>query len=110
MIGQGLLDREFLVLVPSLDGLQNGILESNLKIEVTGVTDDDGHRVLPAFTSELALLRWRPAGSPYIVIDGRTVLGLLLDPANKWDRMVVDTHSDEAFQVTRDQARTLLRQ
>jgi hypothetical protein len=60
--------------------------DENLSLVV--VHDKDGLAVLPAFTSEDALRRWRPAGSPYVGLVGHVVVGLLAE--SDWDRMVVD--------------------
>lgn len=106
--GPEILDRSLLVLTPDIGEELRGpeILEEALEIDVVLVTDYDGLSVLPAFTSEAALLRWRPHGSRYIAVQGKVVVDLLA--RNDWDRIVVDTGSPGAFAITRSDAVRLL--
>lgn len=82
------------------------VLEADLEVDVMGVTDHEGRPALPAFTSEAALLRWQPSGSPYIELQGRVVVEMLLQ--GEWDRIVVDTESTDAYEITRSDAAELL--
>ena len=102
------LDRELLVLTPESDDEPRGsyVLEKDREVSVVLVTDDEGRAVLPAFTSEAALLRWKPEGGRFIGLQGRVVIELL--SRSEWDRIVVDTNSRNAFAVTRAQAIELL--
>ena len=62
------------LLVPTLDtGREPGvkILGEDSEIPFALVLDADGRPVLPAFTSEGALTRWKPQGSPYIALEGQ---------------------------------------
>jgi hypothetical protein len=68
--------------------------------------DLDGGRVLRAFTSEAALTRSIPEGSPYVAIAGEITLGLLLD--GMADRLVVDGTEGHARTITRAEAQRLL--
>ena len=81
-------------------------MEEERQFSIVSVTDDEGLRVLPAFTSETALLRWRPEGARFMALQARVVLDLL--SSGNWDRMVVDTESDTAFAVTPAEAGELL--
>ena len=83
------------------------VLDEDLEASLVLVTDYDGLAVLPAFTSEAALLRWKPEGGPYLGLEGRFVIEVLA--RSDWDRLVVDTESPNAFAITRAQALTLLR-
>lgn len=82
------------------------VLEADLEVDVVGVTDHEGRPALPAFTSEAALLHWQPSGSPYIELQGRVVVEMLLQ--GEWDRIVVDTDSTDAYEITRSDAAELL--
>ena len=82
------------------------MLDSDLELDVVGVTDHEGRPALPAFTSEATLLHWQPSGAPYIELPGKVVAQLLLQ--GEWDRIVVDTDTPDAFEITRDEAAALL--
>ena len=82
------------------------MLESDLELDVAGVTDYEGRPVLPAFTSEATLVQWQPTGAHYIELPGQAVAQLLLQ--GEWDRIVVDTGTAEAFEITREEAAALV--
>ena len=82
------------------------VLESDLELELVGVIDYEGRPALPAFTSEAALLHWQPAGGPFVELPGRIVAQLLLQ--GEWDRIVVDTETPNAHEITRGEAAALL--
>lgn len=104
-----LLERELLLLAPDSDEEAVGTqtLTEDRTFSVVSVTDCEGRKVLPAFTTEAALLRWRPEGSRYIGSPGKTVVEILA--RGDWDRMVVDTGSPTAFAMTPVEAAELLR-
>ena len=104
-----LLERELLLLVPDSGEEPIGAqtLTEDRTFSVVSVTDYEGRKVLPAFTTEEALLRWRPEGSRYIGSPGKTVVEILA--RGDWDRMVVDTESPTAFAMTPLEAAELLR-
>jgi hypothetical protein len=104
-----ILDSTLLVLTPVSENASVGsyVLEADREISVVSVTDDEGLAVLPAFTSEAALMRWKPEGSRYLGLQGRVVIELLAN--GDWNRMVVDTDSPDVFAVTREEAVELLR-
>jgi hypothetical protein len=105
-----ILDRELLVLTPDSGDEDSGtyVLEEERDFPIILVTGDDGLAVLPAFTSEAALLRWRPEGSRFLGLQGRVVIEML--SRSDWDRIVVDTNSRNAFLITRTDAVELLHQ
>ena len=82
------------------------VLDESQEISFVFVHDQDGLPVLPAFTSEDSLLRWKPEGSPYIGLQGKVLVKLLAD--SDWDRIVVDTADPRPFAITRAAARELL--
>ena len=101
-----ILDRELLVLTlgdeePQVP-LGRSTLEGTVVFSFVLVTDYEGLPVLPVFTSEAALLRWRPEGSRYVALQGSVLVGLLAK--NDWDRIVVDTGSPDAFLIDRSEA------
>ena len=81
------------------------LLEEDLELELVGVTDYEGRPALPAFTSEATLLEWEPAGRRYVELPVAVVAQLLL--RGKWDRIVVDTGTDDAYEITRSEAAVL---
>jgi hypothetical protein len=101
------LETELLVATPDT-GLPSGhrVLTGDEDLEFILVTDDEGLTVLPAFTSEEALLRWKPQGSPFLGLPGRVLIEALA--TNDWHRIVIDGNSPEAFAITRSQAQELL--
>jgi hypothetical protein len=78
------------------------VLEADLELDLVGVTDYEGRSALPAFTSEATLLRWRPEGSPYVEVPAAGAAQLLLQ--GKWERIVVDPDTDDAYEITRSEA------
>ena len=98
------LSEPLLVLTPPVGDMPTrlGQVEQPSTIDVVLVTDQEGHVVLPAFTSEATLLRWRPEGSHYAQVGGNVLLSLLAH--SDWSRIVVDPGSSEAFEVSRGEA------
>jgi hypothetical protein len=103
-----ILEGELLVLTPHLEG-EPGVFEvlgEAREISVVAVVDDEGLQVLPAFTSEATLARWRPEGSPYVALPAEVLVQVLAN--SEWDRMVVDGQEKHAFAITRSAARRLV--
>jgi hypothetical protein len=105
--GPAELHRTLLVLTAERPELPDGsiVLEEDLELELVGVTDYEGRPALPAFTSEATLLEWQPEGSPYVALPVEVVMQLLLE--GDWERIVVDTGSDDGYEITRDEAAAL---
>ena len=70
------------------------------------VLDDDGRPVLPAFTSEGALTRWKPQGSACVALQGKVLVEMLA--RSDWDRMVIDGADRDAIAITRSAVRRLI--
>lgn len=51
--------------------------EGDLDLDVPILTAEDGRSALPVFSDEEALTRFEPDGTPYVVIEGRTLFRLL---------------------------------
>jgi SseB protein N-terminal domain/SseB protein C-terminal domain len=103
-----LFERVLLVPTPDTGEEPRGpeVLAEDREIAFVLVHDEDGLPVLPAFTSEDALLRWNPGGSRYVGLQGKALVEILA--GSDWDRIVVDTAGPEAFAITRSAARELL--
>jgi SseB protein N-terminal domain/SseB protein C-terminal domain len=102
-----ILERE--LLVPTADTGRPpgaGVLEADTEVPFVVVADDDGSLVLPAFTSEEALTRWMPQGSPYIALQGRALVEILA--RSEFDRIVVDGADGHALALTRSAAQELI--
>ena len=76
------------------------------EIDVRVVEDDDGVRTMPVFTSEEALVRWIPEGSPYVALEGRVVIELFV--ASDCDRLRVNGADPDTYAISREGARRLL--
>ena len=103
----GILEKE--LLVPTLDIGQEPrveVLEEDREIPFVLVLDEDGRPVLPAFTSEEALARWRPQRTAYVALQGKVLVEMLAE--SDWDRMVVDDADGDAFAITRSAAQRLI--
>jgi hypothetical protein len=103
-----ILEGELLVATPYLDR-EPGVVEfagEDRQISVVTVVDEAGLQVLPAFTSEEALARWKPEGSPYVALPAEVLIEILA--GSEWDRMVVDGQDEHGFVVTRSAARQLV--
>lgn len=99
---------EQFLLVPRPDaGQESGfrVTEDGEELSFLVLADDQGLLVLPAFTSEQALARWKPEGSHYVALRGKVLVELLA--GSEWDRMVVDGADVTAFAITRSDARRL---
>jgi SseB protein N-terminal domain len=79
------------------------VLSEAQELSFVVVSDEHGRSVLPAFTSEEALTRWKPEGSAYVALEGRVLLEVLA--VSDWHRMVVDGADERWFAVTRADAR-----
>jgi hypothetical protein len=103
-----LLERQFLVPTPEAEEgpRSREVLQEAREFSFVLVQDEDGLPVLPAFTSEDALLRWIPTGSAYVGLEGKNLLDLLA--RSDWDRIVVDGADPGAFAITRSAAQELL--
>lgn len=103
-----LLERILLVPTPDTGQEPRGleVLEEDREISFVLLHDEEGLPVLPAFTSEDALLRWDPAGSRYVGLQGKALVEMLA--GSDWDRIVVDTAGPKAVAITRSAARELL--
>lgn len=95
------------LLVPVPDAGQRGpeMLEEDREISFLVVEDEFG-LVLPAFTSEKALARWKPQGSAYVALQGKVLVEMLAE--SEWHRMVIDGADPAAFAITRSAALRLL--
>jgi hypothetical protein len=82
------------------------MLEEAEEVAFVIVEDPEGRMVLPAFTSERELARWKPQGGPYIALEGRVLIEFLA--ASEWDRIVIDGAGAEPIGMTREAARELL--
>jgi len=104
----GVMERELLVPTPDT-GHELGVrlLEEAEEVPFVVLQDDEGRLVLPAFTSEEALNRWKPGGSHYIGLQGKILIELLAK--SEWDRMVVDGADARARAITRADARRIVR-
>lgn len=101
------LQRELLVPTPdTLHALGSRTLEPDEEISFVVVPDEVGRLVLPAFTSEIALNRWRPHGSHYVALNGEVLIDLLA--ASDWDGMVIDGADANSYSITRADARRLV--
>jgi SseB protein N-terminal domain len=94
--------RNLLILVDGPPALPVGsfTLEEDLDVGVVSQVVD-GKTVLPAFTSEEALLRWRPEGGPYIGLEGRAFIALVIQ--HGFDGVVVDPGQPGSLEVSRDE-------
>jgi type III secretion system (T3SS) SseB-like protein len=102
-----LLVRELLVPTPDLGHPAGAFVSAaDGSLQLPTLPDDDGLLVLPAFTNEAALGRWIPDGTPFVALEGRALLEILVD--GPWDRMVVDGADSSAFAITPHQAGALL--
>lgn len=103
-----LLRCELLVPIPDTGRVEIGsrMLDEREELSFVVVEDDEGRTVLPAFTSELELTRWKPEGSPYIALVGRVLVEILA--ASDWDRIVVDGAGASPVAMTRSAARELV--
>jgi len=81
-------------------------LEEEKEMSFVLVEDEEGLAVLPAFTSEEALVRWQPEGSSYVAVPEHTLLEVLAD--SDWDRIAVDAADPSAFAITRAEAQQRL--
>src|SRR3989442_6249013 len=79
------LDTDLLVPTekPGLAESNELVLQEETELPIGLVLDDEGRMVLPAFTTERALVTWLPAGSRYLALQGSVLLRLLVD--NDWD-------------------------
>lgn len=78
------------------------VLPEDQDIPLLLVKDEDGNDVLPAFSSEAALLRWKPAGSAYVGLEGHILIELLA--RSSWDRIVIDGADPEELVITKSDA------
>jgi SseB protein N-terminal domain/SseB protein C-terminal domain len=102
-----ILDGE--LLVPTADtGREPGVetLDEDAEIPFIIVTDEYGLDVLPAFTSEQELDRWRPQGSPYVGLNGKDLVEILA--RSDLDRMIVDGAGRHPLALTRSAAQELV--
>jgi hypothetical protein len=67
---------------------------------------ENGFSYLPFFTSEEALLRSLPEGSPWISLRGRDALQMFL--SGEWDAIVINHRSDDAYVLSREEVGNLL--
>ena len=102
-----LLETE-LLLATSDGALEPGVwvAEAGTSIDVRWFRDESGRAVLPAFTSEKALLRWLPEGSRYAGLRGRDVLALFHD--GDWDVLALDPGDARVRLLSRTNAGRLL--
>lgn len=103
-----LLRTELLVPIPDTGALEVGrrVLEEAEDVTFVIVEDPEGRLVLPAFTSERELQRWKPQGGPYIGLEGRVLIEFLA--ASECDRIVIDGAGAEPIGMTREAARELV--
>ena len=104
-----ILRRELLVPIPDTGRIEIGrrrTLGVDEELAFVVVEDDEGRTVLPAFTSERELARWRPEGSPYIALEGQVVIEMLA--VSEWDRVVIDGAGASPIGMTRSAARELV--
>ena len=98
-----LLSRVLLVPTPETgEPLESGVIEEDRTVSFVVLHDDDGRTVLPAFTSESALCRWRPEGSPYMGLEGQALVEMMAE--SDWDRIVVDIADPEPVTIPRSAA------
>ena len=71
------------------------------------VKDAEGQLVLPIFSTEMDLLRWRPQGCRYFGMEGKAILDELA--GSTWHRLVLDGASDNVIAVTRSMAQKILK-
>ncbi len=97
-----------LLLATADTGLEAGerVRDEELSVGVRSIRDESGRPVLPAFTSEKALLRWLPEGSRYVVLRGRDVLELFHD--GDWDVLALDAGDPHVRLLSRVDAGRLL--
>ena len=94
--------------IPDTGAIEVGTreLEPDEDVAVVVVEDGEGRMVLPAFTSDEELARWKPQGSPYIALPGLAVIEMLA--ASEWDRIVIDGAGMDPIGMTRTAARELV--
>ena len=98
-----LLSRVLLVPTPETgEPLESGVIEEDRTVSFVVLHDEDGRTVLPAFTSESALCRWRPEGSPYMGLEGQALVEMMAE--SDWDRIVVDVADPEPITIPRSAA------
>lgn len=104
---QSFLDREFIVATTD-HGLGTGkrVLDEGLVIGFVATETTDGHPVLPVFTSERRLVEWMPQGSPWIGLEGRTMLAMFLQ--GEWEAVVIDPTKADGMEVTREHAEQMI--
>lgn len=100
------LERPLLAPTPYLQHAPGDVTREE-ELSFIVVHDDEGLPVVPAFTSEEALARWKPEGSPYVTLDGKVLVEILAE--SDWNRMVIDGADTGALGITRADARRMVR-
>ena len=101
------LERELLVPTPDTgEEARVDVLKEDREVSFLIVLDEDGLPVLPAFTSEKALTRWKTQGSAYLALQGKVLVEMLA--GSDWDRIVIDGADEDAFAITRSAAQMLV--
>jgi hypothetical protein len=103
-----MLDQMLLVLTPCDAAMPDtgSVRQWSGPLKMVTVKDHDGIPVLPAFTSETELLRWRPEGSGYVSVFVADLLATFV--RTDLARIVVDNSSERAFAIDRGDAQALL--
>jgi hypothetical protein len=82
------------------------ITDERETFDIRVVDNEDGLTFVPLFTSEEALARWLPEGSPYICLRGHDALAIFLDTGH--DAVAIDLGSDGALALSREDVSRLL--
>jgi SseB protein N-terminal domain len=104
-----LLDAEFWLAIPRLHrGPGEYTAGESERVSIRAI-DEGGVRYMPVFTSEAALLRSLPEGSPFVSMIGSAALTMFLE-TKEFDALVVDHRSDNAYVLARLDVEQLIAQ